>query len=188
MKKIVLILFLFLLACSQNSEIKPYVDYLKNSEKESAKDYILQQFQKHDIVILCERDHSDLSQYELIKEVISDTYFKENVKNIFTEIGVVNLQPEITNFLKTRSLDSVFVEKKLNEFQQKASVYPVWDRYNYHYFLRTVYDINNNSKTQISYYPSDSEFDWSSIKNVEDYARGYEIEIEPSWRGSTPRP
>lgn len=179
MKKLLLIFLLPLFGYSQNSEIKPYVDYLKKVEKKSAKDYILQQFKEHDIVILCERDHSEISQYELIKEILSDDYFKENVKNVFTENGVINLQPEITEFLKTRGLDSLYVEKKLTEFQQNAAFYPFWERYNYHYFLRTIYEINNNSENQISHYPSDSEFDWKKVKTVEDYTREYEIEIEP---------
>lgn len=179
MKKILLIFLLPFLGYSQNTEIKPYVDYLNNVEMKSAKDYILEKFKNHDIVVLCERDHSDISQYKLIKEIISDEYFKKNVKNIFTEIGVVNLQPEITKFLKTKGLDSIYVEEKLNEFQQNSEIYPVWDRYSYHYFLRTIYDINDNSENQIALYPSDSEFDWNNIKTVEDYTREYEIEIEP---------
>ena len=179
MKKLLIIILLPLFGYSQNSEIKPYIDFLEKVEKKSAKDYILQQFKEHDIVILCERDHSEISQYELIKEILSDNYFKENVKNVFTEIGVINLQPEITEFLKTRDLDSIYVEKKLNEFQQNSEMYPIWERYGYHYFLRTIYDINNKSKNQISLYPSDSEFDWKKVKTVEDYTKEYEIEIEP---------
>jgi len=178
-KRLLLIFFLPLLGCSQSPEIKPYVDHLKKVEKNSAKDYILQQFQEHDIVILCERDHSELSQYELIKEILSDDYFKKNIKNVFTEIGVINLQPTITEFLKTRDLDSLYVEKKLNEFQQNSDFSPIWDRYSYHYLLRTIYDINNNSENQISFYPSDSEFDWKKVKTVDDYIKEYEIEIEP---------
>ena len=179
MKKLLLIFLLPLFGYSQNSEIKPYVDYLKNIENKTAKDYILQQFKEHDIVILCERDHSDVSQYELIKEILSDDYFKKNVKNVFTEIGVINLKPEITEFLKTRNLDSLYVEKRLNQFQQNSEMYPIWERYSYHYFLKTIYDINNYSENQISLYPSDSEFDWKKVKTVEDYTREYEIEIEP---------
>ena len=177
------LIFLFLLSTiynySQNPEIKPYVNFLNKVEKKSAKDYILQKFKNHDIVIICERNHSEISQYELIREILSDDYFKENVKNVFTENGVINLQPEITEFLKIRGLDSLYVEKKLNEFQQNASFYPIWERYNYHYFLKTIYNINNNSENQISHYPSDSEFDWKKIKTVADYTREYEIEIEP---------
>ena len=179
MKKLLIILLLPIFGFSQYSEIKPYVDYLEKVEKKSAKDYILQQFKEHDIVILCERDHSEISQYELIKEILSDDYFKENVKNVFTEIGVINLQPEITDFLKTREFDSLYVEKKLTEFQRNSTFDPFWGRYNYHYFLRTIYDINRTSENQISHYPSDSEFDWKKVKTVEDYTREYEIEIEP---------
>ncbi|QCX37979.1 hypothetical protein FF125_05845 [Aureibaculum algae] len=179
MKKLFLIFLLPLLGFSQNSEIKPYVDFLKKVEKKSAKDYILQQFQEHDIVILCERDHSEISQYELIKEILSDEYFKENVKNIFTEVGVINLNPEITDFLKTRELNSLYVDKKLTEFQRNASFYPVWERYNYHYLLKTIYNININSENQISLHPSDSEFDWRKVKTAIDYTTEYEIEIEP---------
>jgi hypothetical protein len=181
MKKLLILTIVILSspAFSQNSEIKPYVDYLKKIEKKSAKDYILQQFQDHDIVILCERHHSDLSQYELIKEILSDEYFKNNVKNLFTEIGIINLNPEINNFLQTKGLDSIYVEKKLSEFQFNASFWSLWENYNYHYLLRTIYDLNNNSDNQISYYPSDVEFDWSQVKNIEDYVREQDFEIEP---------
>lgn len=181
MKKLLFLTFLFLSSYlySQNSEIKPYVDYLSKIDKKSAKDYILQKFQNHDIVILCERHHGDLSQYKLIKEILNDEYFKKNVKNLFTEIGLINLYPEINNFLKTKGLDSIYVERKLNEFQQKASFWALWDNYNYHFLLRTIYDLNNNSDNQISYYPSDVEFDWSQVKNIEDYVREQDFEIEP---------
>jgi len=181
MKTLIFLTFLSLSIStfSQNSEIKPYVDYLSKIDKKSAKDYILDKFQNHDIVILCERNHGDLSQYKLIKEILSDDYFKKNVKNIFTEIGLINLYPEINNFLKTKRLDSLFVERKLSEFQQNASFWSIWDNYNYQYLLRTIYDINNNSDNQISYFPSDVEFDWSKVKTVEEYTREQDFEIEP---------
>lgn len=179
MQKILLIFLITIFSCSEKSEIKPYVDHLKKIEKKSAKDYILEQFKEHDIVILCERHHSEFSQYELIKEILSDDYFKKNVKNVFTENGVINLQPEITDFLKSKDLDSVLVDKKLTEFQQNASFWFIWERYNYNYLLRTIYNINKASENQISLYPSDSEFDWQKVKTVEDYTREQDFEIEP---------
>jgi hypothetical protein len=181
MKKIVIILMLILSnsTFSQKKEIKPYINYLNKIEKKSAKEYILQQFENHDIVILCERDHRDLTQYELIKDILSDDYFKENVKNLFTEIGVINLQPEITDFLKIKGLDSLYVEDKLSKFQFNASFGAIWEVYNYHYLLKTIYDINNSSNNQISYYPSDVEFDWSQVLNAEDYNREMEFDTEP---------
>jgi len=181
MRNAIILLFLLstICCCSQNPEIKPYVDVLKKIEKKTAKNYILEKFENHDIVVLCERDHRDLTQYELIKDILSDDYFKQNVKNLFTEIGVINLQPEITEFLKTKGLDSVYVAKKLSEFQFNSSFWTIWEKYNYHYLLQTIYDINNISENQISYYPSDVEFDWSQVKNSEDYYREMEFETEP---------
>ena len=57
---------------AQNPVIEPYVNFLNHIDKTSAKDYILQKFDDHDIVILCERDHSEFTQYELVKEILSD--------------------------------------------------------------------------------------------------------------------
>lgn len=181
MKNTIAFLWLLCTMCcsAQKSEIKPYVRHLEKVERKSAKDYIIEQFKDNDIVILCERDHRDLTQYELIKEVLSDDYFKKHVKNLFTEIGVINLQPEITEFLKTKGLDSLFVENKLKEFQFNSSFWVLWEKYNYHYLLRTIYDINNSSDNQISYYPSDSEFDWQKVNTKEDYLREQDFEIEP---------
>ena len=181
MKKLLILIYLIISSTtySQNSEIMPYIVDLTKIEKISAKDYILQKFQDHDIVILCERHHSDLTQYELIKEILTDDYFKKNVKNLFTEIGIINLNPEINNFLQTRGLDSIYVEKKLSEFQLNASFWAIWENYNYHFLLRTIYDINNTSDNQISYFPSDVEFDWSKVKDSTDYYREMEIDTEP---------
>lgn len=164
---------------SQHPAIKPYVDHLQKVEKKSAKQYILEKFENHDIVMLCERDHRDLTQYELIKDILADPYFKKNVKNLFTEIGVINLQPEITEFLKTKGLDSLYVQNKLVEFQFNSSFWSLWEKYNYQYLLRTLYDINNRSEEQINYYPSDVEFDWSQVHNSDDYKREMESETEP---------
>jgi hypothetical protein len=181
MKKIIIILILILSnsAFSQNSQIKPYVDYLKKTEYKSAKDFILQKFQDHDIVILCERHHDDLSQYELIKEILSDDYFRKNVKNLFTEIGIVNLQPKITKFLQATDLNKKDVEKKLVEFQRNADFWSIWANSNYHFLLRTIYDLNNNSNNKINYFPSDVEFDWSKVKDSADFYREMEVETEP---------
>lgn len=63
-----------------------YEDFLA-SQNLSAKEYILSLFKKYDIVILCERDHRELTQYDLILEVISDEQFRAEVGNVYTEIG-----------------------------------------------------------------------------------------------------
>lgn len=41
----------------------------------SAVDYVFELFEKYDIVILGERDHRDMSQYQFVSEIISDRRF-----------------------------------------------------------------------------------------------------------------
>lgn len=174
MKKYLLLILLSIisnLTFSQNKEIKPYVDFLKSNNKQSAKDYILQKFKNHDVVILCERDHRDVSQYLLIKEILEDKYFQKHVGNLFTEIGAVNLNPEINTVLKSKNLDSVAINKKFAEFQQNCSYHPIWEKYNYQFLLKTIYAVNKNSKHKISYFPSDVEFDWYKVIDSKDYEK-----------------
>jgi len=65
------ILFLVLLsslwACESNykPEIKDYVNFLQK-ENISAKEYIVQKWNTHDMLVICERDHAELTQYDLI--------------------------------------------------------------------------------------------------------------------------
>ncbi|MDR2563407.1 MAG: hypothetical protein LBC98_05625, partial [Prevotellaceae bacterium] len=55
----------FVVANAQNKEIVSYIDFLQN-QKTHPVDYVFELFEKYDIVILGERDHRDISQYELI--------------------------------------------------------------------------------------------------------------------------
>ena len=70
---------------SQKSALKPYIDFLQ-CQNTSAVDYVFELFEKYDIIILGERDHRDMSQYQFVSEIISDRRFIQNVGHIFTEI------------------------------------------------------------------------------------------------------
>jgi hypothetical protein len=58
----------------EDSKFDKYVSFL-NTQNTSAKDYVLQLFEKYNIVILCERDHRDMTQYNLIYDIVSDERF-----------------------------------------------------------------------------------------------------------------
>ena len=45
-----------------------YLDFLELQEK-SAKEYVLDLFKEYDIVVLCERDHKEFTQYELFLDI-----------------------------------------------------------------------------------------------------------------------
>ena len=83
MKHFYITLLFALVACNaytQNSNlhIEAYTTFLQG-EHPSAKDYILGLFARYDIVILCERDHREMTQYELILDILADKRFIKEV-------------------------------------------------------------------------------------------------------------
>ena len=151
-----------------NPELTKYVDFLEK-QNVSAKDYVLGLFKKYDIVILCERNHNETTQYELITDIAKDKYFKKKVGNICMEIGVSNLEPEINKFLTTDNLSTKEIIDKSTFFQRNVPFYALWEANSYQKFLISIYNLNNNSKYKILLHPSDIDFKWSEIKDGNDY-------------------
>jgi hypothetical protein len=147
-----------------NPELKPYVEFLR-LQSTSAKDYILQLFKSHDLVILCERDHREITQYELFLSVIEDDRFIQSVGNIFTEIGVSTLSPEMTDFLHAEGLPADSVTRMVMHLQRYCSIFPIWDKYNFSYFIRGLYDLNQRlgEEKKVNLFPADMPFDWHTM-------------------------
>jgi len=109
MNKILLLIFI-LISCvvkcqSQKvSEIKIYTDFL-SEQSTSAKDYVFELFKKYDIVILCERDHRDITQYDLLLDIFRDKRFV-NIRNAYFEIGNSTYNDTINRFLQNSNLTS----------------------------------------------------------------------------------
>ncbi|HET9825741.1 MAG TPA: hypothetical protein VFP87_10410 [Chitinophagaceae bacterium] len=72
-----------------NAAIAPYISFL-NNQTTSAKDYILNLFKNHDIVIVCERNHDEFTQYDLILDIVNDKRFIQTVGNVFTELALAH--------------------------------------------------------------------------------------------------
>lgn len=167
--------FLLLASCSRTShhlpkqEIQPYVDFIEN-QTATARDYILSLFRKYDIVVLCERDHRELTQYDLYLSILKDPYFINTVGNVFTEVGVRTLNPRFNRFMHNDSLADDQVEKELLFFQRIVTFWPLWEKYNYYYFIKNCYAINRSlpADQKINFFPSDVPFQWNKIQNVED--------------------
>jgi len=167
--KAVLIIAIFInsLSFSQsiqtNDSIKIFVDYLTKENHLSSKEYLLQSFEKNDIIVLSERHHQEIKQYELIIDVIKDERFKGNV---YTEVGVYNSKEKINDFLKKEGLSKEEKETELLTIYRNLDYEPVWDKYNYYYLLSSIYDINQQRKEndKIFLFPLDVEFCWDSIK------------------------
>ena len=110
--KFLLILIFISVGCTKKEkepkptkEIIPYVEFLKN-ENTSAKDYIIDLFEKNDLVIICERFHPELTQYELFLEISKDPRFIKNVGNIFIETCGRSQEEKIDFLLKSENLSN----------------------------------------------------------------------------------
>lgn len=169
MKNCYLILsFFFLLSevvTSQNKEIQPYVDFLKEQQTNPV-DYVFKLFEKYDVVVLQERDHRDTTQYELFDKIISDLRFIKNVGNVFTEVGVSNQTEAINKVLKADYPSQEIFEDSLRGIYREMDYMIMWDKYNYWQFLKNLHKVNRSlsEEEKINYYPSDTPFDWASCK------------------------
>lgn len=168
MKKIVLffsiLLGIQLFAFSQNtSELKPYTDFLKN-QNTTAKEYIFDLFKKYDIVILCERDHREMSQYNLILDILRDDRFTKKIKNAYFEIGNSAYNDTLNHFLRDASLTDNQVTESVMSFQRDIHGAPFWEKANYSFYIEKVHGLNKklSSKNKINIYGLDTGIYWPS--------------------------
>lgn len=131
-----------------------YEDFLA-SQNLSAKEYILSLFKKYDIVILCERDHRELTQYDLILEVISDERFRAEVGNVYTEIGNFQRNNLLNEYLCNDALSGVSAKRKALEIQRDSYGAGLWEKSNYAYFIYGVWDINKVDDNDVNVYNLD---------------------------------
>ncbi len=155
-------------ALGYHSDLEPYVRFL-SQQKLGATDYVLQLFEQYDIVVLCERDHRDLSQYGLFLSIVGDERFTDQAGVVFTEVGVSTLNPDLNRFLLGDSLPPDSVHHRVLEFQRNCSWAGVWENYNFYYFIRGLYDINQELPPggRIRMYPSDLPLRWGEVDSTE---------------------
>jgi len=149
--------------------ISENVEFLRN-QHQSAKEYILDLFNRYDIVIFGERRHDELTQYYLLADLFSDPRFYSQVGDIFMEMGGSNFDEMINRYLLSPDLTQNQSNAKALEIQQSSSWYPIWPRYNYHYLLTSLYEVNKNlpADKKLKLHPTDIAIDWKEIKTRED--------------------
>lgn len=146
------------------TEISPYVTFLK-SHQQNPVDYIMSLFQKHDMVILCERLHPEATQYDFICTLISDKRFIEKVGNVFTELGSSLNNSYVHDFLFSSGLQDNEVEKRLLHIYRNFYYRPFWEKYGFYIFLNRLYKLNNSlaANLKINLYMSDIPFSWEGM-------------------------
>ena len=123
------------------------------------------QVKKADIVILCERGHSEITQYKLITTLARDKRFTEQVGHIFLEIGNFQLQPYVESFLMNDNLTGKEVKEKLFHIIRNCSSSPLWRETNYFDFYNDIYHLNRTLplEKKVHIYPSNMPFYWEGM-------------------------
>lgn len=171
------VLFFFVLihfsVFSQKSEIIPFVSYLESHKFPTAQDYILEKFKSNDIVVVSEREHRDITQYQFIVDVLKDQSFKGNV---YTEVGCSNNYKVINQFLLNDKLTEDEPEQALLAIYRDLDYEIVWEKYNFYFLLSSIFEINKtrNPKDKILLFPLDVSFDWNEISCHSHYNFFYE--------------
>ena len=162
-------------------ELKPFADFIEQCNS-SPVDYIMELFEKYDVVVLGERDHREISQYDLINQIISDPRFIAKVGHIFTEVGVYNMADELNAVLKgTYSNDAEF-DNELVKVIFNMDFMPVWEKTNYTKLMKDVYLVNKSlSLTEkISVTPTEMPFSWEQAKTMT--AEEFEKSVYEMWK------
>ena len=164
------LILLFLLSCiaikGQDKALLPYIEFI-NNQKTDPVDYVFELFSKYDIVILGERDHRDTTQYILIEKIMSDPRFIENVGHVFTEVGVCNQTDNANKILKSSYNSEKDFTKELRNLYRNIDYEILWEKYNYWYFLNSIYRINKDlpQSDKISLHLTDVPFDWNECQD-----------------------
>ena len=153
----------------KNDSIKPFINFLENNHFLSAKEYILSKFETKDIVIFSERFHHEVTQYDLILDVIKDKRFKGY---IYTEIGHTNLSEKFNNFLLNSTFTEDEKQKELTNICRDLAPSLIWDPYNYYYLLNEVWELNKSRKKEdkILIFPLDVTIDWNDIQTNREFS------------------
>ena len=176
-RKIIIISFAIIIASCQEKyspEIKEYVDFLKNNDIKSAKEYIFELWETYDIVMICERDHGDVTQYDLILDIVKDKRFIDQIGHIFTETGTVLLQDSINKFVQTVFETDSVRNKIAADLYFNLNWFPFWGYNSYYNLMITLNELNTtlSEKDKINLYSSDIPFPgWKSFNSDKAYEK-----------------
>lgn len=144
--------------------IENYVHFLAK-QRQSPVDYILGLFEKNDLVVLCERAHAEVTQYDLIYDLVSEPRFQNQVGLIFTELGTSALMSSLESFLLDDTLSEAQVNERLRYLAQNFDFGPVWKKTNIFDFLRKLHYLNCSlvQERRVHVFPSGIEVHWPEM-------------------------
>ncbi len=172
-KLILLFTTIFIFTACENTQVDANHKSFLENQNFKAKDYVISLFKDYDLVILSERNHMEFTQYELFLEIAKDSFFVNNVGNIYTEVGVANMDDEINTFLQRKQPDSISTRNEITKIFRDIDFTPYWHCYNFPWFLSELYTLNQDlpKDKKINLHPVDASFDWDNFKTAEEYEK-----------------
>lgn len=129
--------------------VQEYIDYLKVNRKD-INDYIFSLFDKYDHVILCERIHTEMTQYDMIYNLVTDDRFVEKVGNVFTEIGNVDSREAYRKLTDSEFPNDTLFQQALSSFMMENQTYHLfWSSTNWFYFLEKMARFNHKKEKKV---------------------------------------
>ena len=147
-----------------------------NKYKQDPYEYVMQLFDKYDIVILAERMHPEYTQWDFFSNIILNDTFATKIKNVYTEFGCVNNQPILDSFLNTKFSTTEDLQKAAAAIvRENGGGWPLWVNRNIFDFIVNLHHFNENkdSLNKVNLYFSDMEVDWSKLHNRKDWDDNY---------------
>lgn len=149
-----------------------YKRYME-TQGEDPVEYIFRLFETADVVILGERDHRDITQYEFIHKIVSDRRFIEQIGHVYTETGVVNMTESANRVIQgTYPTEEDFRQALLQHLRDEDYNF-IWEKTNRSIFLDSLYRINKllpvNRKITIGC--TDIAFDWYNTTDPNRYRK-----------------
>ena len=153
----------FPLSYPSTPEVRRYAEFIKASRKDPV-EYILDLFNKYDLVVISERMHPEYSQYELISRLVRDPRFIRLAGNIFTECGSVSYQDSLNRYLVTEFENEKTLDIATAALQRNSTaVWPLWDCTNLFDLFKSVNQINATlpDSLKIRWYFTDGRINWA---------------------------
>ena len=149
-----------------DKEIDPYIDFIKKQETDPIS-FLLQKYKIHDVIVFGEREHRDITQYYFIEKLINTEEFYKQVGTIYTETGSSNFNDTLNKVLQNSSLSYDKVEKLLIGIYREISYQVIWDKYNFYYLWKVVYNFNKlHPDYPISIKMTAQPFNWNEITDT----------------------
>jgi len=148
----------------------PYETFLRQGRADPV-DYVMQLFDNHDVVVLCERMHPEASQWDFIFDLVRDPRFIERVGHVATEYGQAGMQASLDSLLSADSLSADQIQAGAVQVMRNMAVWPTWTNTNFYTYLTRLAKFNQTlpREKRVRHFLSDTFVDWSALKTPQEY-------------------